>query len=488
MVKKISVLLLISLLLCDIGYTFLQNYYTPFDGDMAGGIVPAPDVKPVLEHPFGLKIFTGHTTYPNPNKFFCHWSFYEYFNHVPLFLQNFTNPIDSAYLSCALAKTGIQLAIIFLLSLFISGRIFSFGFLVAAVLITPLFQTNGYRSYMGIIDPSTTYTFFYALPAVLILIYFAPLFLKHFYNTGLKGIKYLKYLWIPLALVSGLSGPLNPGISLVISLLIFIFLFSQNGGKLPFTNRFTRFKSAIQNIPGEYFFFLIPICLFSLYSLFLGRYNSVDLSNRLPLSVLYSRLPAGIFYSFTQKPGFPVLFLILAINAIIIRYKLMTSEGEKILDTFKWIGLFALIYILLLPLGGYRSYRPYVLRYDTIIPITLSVMFIFGKTTLFILKNSSGKQKHWYLPLIIVVLLIFTISDEPEFGKNTCEKNAILQIAGSKEPIVKIDDHCTVMSWTIIENPQESELNASLLKIWRIIDDDKLYYQRSPVNDKRYTR
>jgi hypothetical protein len=58
-----------------------------------------------------------------------------------------------------------------LIAFFISGSILKLDFLFAAILITPLFQTNGYRSYMGIIDPATTYTFFYALPTILILIY-----------------------------------------------------------------------------------------------------------------------------------------------------------------------------------------------------------------------------------------------------------------------------------------------------------------------------
>ncbi len=488
MIKKTFILLLITLLLADIGYSFLQNYYTPFDGDMAGGIVPADDVKPILESPFGIKIFTEHTTYPNPNRFFCHWSFYKYFNSVPLFLQNFTNPINSAYLSCAFAKTIIQVVIIFMIALFISGSIFKLDFLLAAVLITPLFQTNGYCSYMGIVDPSTTYTFFYALPTILILIYFTPLFLKHFYGLELKGIKYLKYLWIPLALISSLSGPLNPGISLVVSLLIFIYYFSQNLGKSDTKNGFSRLKFVIQNIPKDYYYYLIPITIFSLYSLFLGRFNSVDLDNQMPLSVLYSRLPEGIYYSFTQKLGFPILFLILVINTLIIHYKFRTPEGNKILNTFKWIGIFALIYILLLPLGGYRDYRPYILRYDTIIPITLSLMFVFAKTTMFIWSNFSNRNKYWYILLPVLVIFVFTNSDEPKFDKNTCERNAISQIAGSKEQIVKIDDNCTVLSWTIIENPQESELNTKLLKIWRIINEDKLYYQKSPVANTQYSQ
>jgi len=481
MIKKTVILLLITLLFVDIGYSFLQFYHTPFDGDMAAGIVPADDVKPILDSPLGLNVFKEHTPYPNPNKFFSHWAFYQYFNSVPLFLQNFTTPINSAYLSCAFAKTIIQVLLIFLLALSVSGSIFKFKFLLAAILITPLFQTNGYRGYMGIIDPSTTYTFFYALPTLFILIYFAPLFLKHFYGFELKGMKYLKYLWIPLALISSLSGPLNPGISLVVSLLIFLYHFSRNFNNPAGENRFNKLKSVFQSIPKEYYFYLIPVCVFSLYSLFLGRYDSVDSSSKMPLSVLYSRLPEGIYYTFMQKLGFPVLFIILIINTLIIHYKFNTPEGKIILKTFKWIGLFTLIYIALLPLGGYRDYRPYILRYDTIIPITLSLMYIFGKTTLYILNNFSKRQRYWYLPLVILVIFVFTNSDKPGFDENSCERNAISQIAGSTEPLVKIDDSCTVLSWTIIENPQESELKTKLLKRWRIIDSDKLYYQKSPV-------
>ena len=391
--RKIIFSILIVLLLADIGYSFLQHYNTPFDGDMAGGIVPAEDVKPILDSPLGFKIFKEHTTYPNPNRFFCHWIFFEYFNKVPLLLQSFSNPIDSAYLSSALSKTFIQILLIILLALAITGNtnLFKFEFLLAAVLITPLFQTNGYRSYMGIIDPSTTYTFFFALPTIVLLIYFTPLFLKSFYGIELNGFKYIKYLWIPIALVSSLSGPLNPGISLVVSLLILVRSLSLNLKSSQNINLFTKIKCALREIPKDYYFFLLPICIFSIYSLFLGRYNSVDLSNKMSLAILYSRLPEGIYYSFTQKLGFPILFIILLINTIIINKNFKNEEGKKILRAFKWIGLFSLVYILLLPLGGYRNYRPYILRYDTIIPITLCLMFIFGKTTTFILKNFKNK-------------------------------------------------------------------------------------------------
>ncbi|MCR6641657.1 MAG: hypothetical protein NVV82_22370 [Sporocytophaga sp.] len=478
MIKKIVFVLLVILLLADLGYSFLQHYHMPFDGDIASCIVPADDIKPILSSPLGFKVFQEGITYPNPNRFFCHWSFYEFFNTIPLFLQKFVSPLDSAYLSCAIAKILIQITLIALLAISISGSIFKFDFLLAAVLISPLFQANGYRSYMGIIDPSITYTFFYALPAILIIIYFFPLFMKYFYSIEMKGYKYIKYLWTPLALISSLSGPLNPGISLVIVLLLFLHKLTKNAAKSEIKNSLLKLKYAIQQIPNDYYFFSIPITIFSIYSLFLGSYNSFSLSSKLPLSELYSRLPLGVYYSFTQKLGFPILFAILIINTIIIHYTINTTEGKKILTLFKWFGLFALIYILLLPLGGYRNYRPNVLRYDTIMPITLGLMFFFGKTSIFILNNFSNRKKYWYIPLLVLVLFVFENADEPEFNKNECERKSIIHIAESPEQIIKIDNGCTVLSWYNIEKPEESWLYIRQLKLWGIVkDENKRYYQ-----------
>lgn len=450
----------------------------PFDGDMASCIVPADDIKQILSSPLGFKVFKEGITYPNPNRFFCHWSFYNFFNTTPLFLQNFTNAIDSAYLSCAIAKIIFQVTLIFLLALMISGSILKFEFLLGAVLISPLFQTNGYRSYMGIVDPSITYAFFYAFPTILVMVYFIPLFMKYFYSIEIKGYQYVKYLWIPLALVSSLSGPLNPGISLVIVLLLFLYSFSESISKSEDENIFSKLKYAIQQIPSDFYFYLVPITIFSIYSLYLGTYNSFSLTFKKPLSELYSRLPEGIYYSFTQKLGFPVLFLILIINTTIILFKFKTTEGKKILTLFKWFGLFAVLYILLLPLGGYRNYRPNVLRYDTIIPITLGLMFFFGKTSIFIINNFSNRNRYWYIPLLILVTFVFTNSDEPEFNKNECERAAINQIIKSSDSVIKVTHECTVLSWDNIVNPQDSWLNMKLLKLWGIVkDENKLYYQ-----------
>lgn len=472
--------LLLLFVLGDLGYSFIQHSNQPLDGDMAGGIVPAEDVKMVLKHPLGLEALISGQTYSNPNKFFSHWIFKEYFTAVPVALQNFTQPIESVYLSCALAKTAIQAALIFLLAFVVSGTgsVFRLDFMAAAALVTPLFQTNGYRGYMGIIDTSTTYTFFYALPIVLLLLYFLPLLCRYYQDKQQDLPLPAKILWIPLALVVCLSGPLNPGIALILSGMLIVYALRKNYPDAGQDGFIRKMLLSIRRIPKSYWFYLLPVSILSLYSLYIGQYNVINDGHPATVTSLYFKLPEGIYNQFTQKLGFPVLFIILIINAIWISRKFKTTEGSKILQLYKWIGLFALIYILLLPLGGYREYRPLVLRFDTILPVTLSLIFLFGASTLFLLKNINRSKRFWYVPGIVAMMLIFTFADKADSHKNQCEKNALQQIARSTETTIAIPNDCTVLSWWKIKNPEASEMNARLLNQWRITKEKRLYYNR----------
>lgn len=476
--KRLLYFLLLALLLADIGYSFIQHINQPLDGDMAWNIVPADDVKPIFEHPLGIATILNNQTYANPNRFFCHWIYREYLIKVPLELQKLVNPIDSVYLACAISKIVLQVLLIILLAMAITGtkNMLRTDFMIAAVLVTPLFQTNGYRSYMGIIDPSTTYTFFYALPCAILLLYLLPIILQYYHGQKPSGSLFMKILWIPLAFIVCLSGPLNPGVVLIFSMLIILTNLAGNYRLSTQQGMIKKVTEAITLIPKNYWFYLMPVGLLSLYSLFLGRYNSITIDTMIPLSEMYSKLPAGIYYQFTQNLGFPVLFITLAINMIMINKKYKTAEGKKILNIFKWIGLFALCYFLLLPLGGYRDYRPYILRYDTIMPVTLSLILIFGVSTLFLIRNMPGKQKAWYLPVIAGVLLIYTNADNAGFDKNQCERVALKEISQSNEAVIALKHDCSVLDWRKINNPAESTLNGQLLTIWGITQEDKLYY------------
>lgn len=478
MTRKIIYTIIFLLLLTDLCYSFAQHLSQTLDGDMAWNIVPSNDVKPILESPLGTAVFERDKPYSNPNRFFCHWAIKAYFENIPLVLQKFVQPIDSVYLACAIAKISIQVFLIYLLALAISGskNFLKMDFIISAALVAPLFQTNGYRNYMGIIDSSPTYTFFYALPCALTLLYFLPFILQYYHKRNPAAQLLINLVWIPFALVISLSGPLNTGIALTFSLLAFIFITRRNFIQSNQQGIFNKLVNSIFMIPKGYWFYLLPISVFSLYSLFIGSYNLNNTSISLP--ELYSRLPLGIYYQFTQKLGFPVLFLALAVNIILINRNNKTLDGKKILTFFKWTGFFALVYIVLLPLGGYRDYRPNVLRYDTIMPITLSLFFLFGISTLYLFKKLTGKQKLWYIPMIVSILFLFTVADKAEFETNKCERTALKEISESNSEIVELDSDCNVLSWDKIRKPEDSELNSQLLTIWKITKDKKLYFNK----------
>ena len=422
---------------------------------MAGGIFPDKELQKTFDSPFGFTVFLEKSQSPNPNRYFSHLLFRDYFKNVPLFLQKVATPIESAYLSCAIAKITIHVLLLFLLASFISetNRLYKKKFLIAALLISPMFQVNGYRHYMGIIDESTTHTFFYALPIVFLLLFYYPFYIKK------DDIRLFNKVSLVLLIpVITLSGPLNPGVILIISLLFcFHFLLFKKSDIFPEKNNRTALN--------------ILITIFAAYSLYLGTYNSIELEHKISLFEAYSRLPRGIYYQFTQKLGFPILFLIITLN-ILLLLKSNKIEGQKIILFSKWIGLFIILYILLLPLGGYRDSRPNILRYDTILPITLCLLFVFGKTTLFLI-GKNFKYKKMYFVTIVSILIIFTYTDKPCFDKNDCDRKNLVEIAISKNIVDLKQTNCEILSWSTNNSIHKTELIFKLLKYWNIIREQK---------------
>lgn len=475
--KKVGFILMLGFLLLDLGYSFQQHLAQPLDGDMAWNLLPAAEVQPILESPFGLLAIQGET-YANPNRFFCHWSFREYLTEVPHFLQQWVEPVDSVYLACALAKLAIQLGVLVLLACLITGhfKFWHFDFLLAAVLVTPFFQTNGYRTYMGIIDPSTTYTFFYALPCLVLLVYLVPFFWQLFHGRRLLKAGWLKLVWLFWAIVVCLSGPLNPGVVLTAVLLLGIQHLRTNWSRSEKGGGLGKMKSLVAFAPHYWWFFLVPISLLAVYSLWLGSFNSLSIANKVPVVELYAKLPAGVYYQFTQKLGFPVLLLAIGINIWLIKTKFKGEKKQRILSLFQWVGLFCLCYLLLLPLGGYRDYRPLVLRYDTIMPVTIALMLLFGISSHYLLHQFRDGSSWRYGVFIVTIAAIFTFADEPEFDNNFCERNALAVIAASTESVVILEEDCSVLDWETIQSPERSQENGRLLTVWGITERDKLYY------------
>ena len=147
-----------------------------------------------------------------------------------------------------------------------------------------------------------------------------------------------------------------------------------------------RLQHAFRAIPKVYLFYFSLISILSLYALYVGKNNSIFLDNTISLAERYSRIPQGLLRILTQKIGFPIFLILIGINIFLLRKNIVSDDVKKSLQIFNWIGLFALCYILLLPLGGYKEYRSFIVRYDTIMPITIGLIFIYAKSSFHLIK------------------------------------------------------------------------------------------------------
>lgn len=215
--------------------------------------------------------------------------------------------------------------------------------------------------------------------------------------------------------------------------------------------------------------------LMCLYSIFLNSYNSQDQGEIVSLARRYMLLPNGIWKHLFHSLGLPLLLALITLNVALIK-KNNSLEGKKLIRILKWIGIFSFLYIILLPLGGYRTYRPFIIRYDTVMPVTVALIYFFGASSYYLLQVLSGRVKNKYVILIAASLSLFTIVDIDGLDKNKCEKEAFSKMASSKEKIVTLPKDCFVMSWSNIYDYKKSEGRAELIHYWNITPEVKLFY------------
>lgn len=462
--------LFILLLLGDLTFSFIQYYDSPLYGDIQGSVLPEESVQKIFDDPLGFKMISTGNERANPNRFFAQFFFTKYFQKVPFWLQNFVSPISSVYLASALMKLLIQLLFIFILASLMSGKKnpLHIDFLKCAIIITPLFQVYGYWSRMGIVDQSIAYTFFYALPLIFLMLFLLPFFKYLLTKTPAKKINYI--FLVPFVIILPLSGPLIPAIIILVTSLVLInYLLQYKNHKL---------SEILKKIPLVVYILLIPSAIWSIYSLFLGFFDSNYHTAAIPVSERFLRLPKGIFLQLFHSLGFPLMLLFITLNIFILK-KSKDGLANNFIKMLKWIGIFALVYILLLPFGGYRPYRPYIIRYDTFMPVNVALFYVFGTSCFYLTKYLTGKRRKQYFIMLIISLLLFTLADLKGMGKNRCERMAFEMMSNSKEDIVAIPKDCFVLSWQNNFDYKKSEKRAEAIRFWRITNEKKLFYNES---------
>ncbi len=463
MLKKLFITLVCVFIIYDTFRSFNQHLHMTLDGDLAFNVLPADEFKKAMKDPFAFSAVFNDEHYLATNRAFAHWTMYIYFQSVPFVFQEFCTPLDSIYLSSALAKILFQLLIAYMLVIYAKPKIVRpINLLLGLSIILPMFQTGGFNSQMGIIDQSITYSFFYALPVGLLLVFFYPFYRYFVFGEDFKFTFSKHFIWCALVVLLSFNGPLTAAI--VITLIPIIF-------GLHFFNRLKGKKSEKIDITAK--FYLIAFGLLSLYSIYAGTFNSANTSG-MSLELRYLKLANGLSEMFIGSMAFPLIIGFISINYIIMwRHNSNLNINNVLLP----ILIFCVFYILLLPLGGYRVYRPNVLRNDTGLPIIISILYLFLNSTLAVLTLM---QKHlrYYSILLISILLFFHFSDGHISSRNTSEKKAIMQIATSENNTVVINDYCTIMSFKPITDSLQSAVNTQMLQKWGVLDRPKLYYQK----------
>lgn len=453
----------------DTSYTFIQHTGKVLDGDLIPIVTYAEQYQALKGQPFGWKAISEGERYGGVNRYFVHWYLATYFDTVPFFLQRFVSPIDSLYLASGLAKTLMHLLLIGFLARIIVGRekCWRADFWYVMLIVLPLFQSGGhFYKYFAFVDQSITYSSFYALPMVLFLAYFKPYHDALIHQRTTFGLR-VKLGLALLIILLPFSGPLIPGIVLVIALLAMAniakdYLSGQTIYLYDHLPTFMRISFGV-------------LVVLSIYSIFLGSYNAESGEATITLLERYQRLPVGLYYLFTQKLAYPILFLMLGINLFLIK-KQGTHAGlcSKIV---RWTSLFILLYLLLLPLGGFRDYRPNIIRKDTFLPVAVCFLYLYGYSTFLLLRDQAFH--YWKLSLITVLSfsLVFIYADEVDLDLYQCQREALAEMAEASSAPVLLTDDCTILTWYPVTDPTASKRITQQLEYWNILKEEKMFYQ-----------
>lgn len=468
--NKFVVILLLVYVFSDFLFSYIQHYHQPLYGELDGCVLPSSEIQKIFDDPLGFKILKSGQGHINPNRYFSHAPLSLYFKHVPLWLQNFMSPIDSVYVASALIKIITQLIFVLGLAMLVSGskRFFNKDTLLGIVLILPLFQVYGYYSRMAIIDRSVLYTFFYGTPLVILMLVFICFFNVLRENRQVSLMEFI--LILPLTVMLTLSCPLIAPVFLIVSLLMVINSFYKHGLNL---------KSAwdeLSKVPVLLTILWILFNIMSLYSLYLGFFNSNFEKDVIPIGERYMRLPSGIVSQLFHSPGFPLMIIIIAINQYLLRRNLSAGEFQYWKKQLFWITIFSIVYVILIPLGGYRPYRPKLIRYDMIMPVTMALIYYFGASTYKLIGSLKDKIKIRYVAAITAVLLFYVLSDTQGIHRNKPEREAMEMIARSNDSVVAIPPGVVVIGYQTVTEPQQSIEKAKLMYYWKITDRQKLFY------------
>ncbi|WP_306642507.1 hypothetical protein [Sanyastnella coralliicola] len=467
--RTLCTILLGCLLLIDLGHSALQHFYMPLDGDLPCGVIPDHDVQAVLDDPLGWKAMTDQR-HVNPNRFFSHAALFHFYQEVPVHLHSFVEPTNTPYLANAILKTMLQLAFVLVLTRLVIGRqrFFQPSTFAIALLIELCFVNYDFGLGLGIIDSASSYLFFYAIPLFFFLWFVSPMAERF---ASLKRIPtYRAVLGIILIPALFLSGPLNPAILLVLFASFAIAVIFPSFRSYLFPHGFPYLSGL------EHSLFFISV-LFAAYSFYLGLFDTIASAQAIPVSERYYRWLFGVQNQLLSKTTFHVLLGGILLSSLTLRlFTSLAWKGFSRLCLF--LGLFSILYIVLLPLGGFRVWRPEILRNDVLSPVTIALIICLARGCWLILTEVKAiRVRTISTALIFPAILYLGFNDKLVTTFYDCQQEALQQIANSKGQTVIISGDCTLAHWWLVKDPEESRNAMQMLELWEIAGEAEVFVQ-----------
>ncbi len=462
---KLSYLVLIVsclLILSDFGFAFYEFHGHALHGDIVPLVLPNHTNAPVLSDPFGFKALSTKVYHPNINRYFSVASLQLYMKQFPLFLQNFTKPVESLYLASSLFRIGIYLSFILFMYLVVNlNRETSPSRWVALLCLLPFLQIRGVNSCYDFVGQSIVYAFFYGFPIALLCFFIYP-FLKAYVKDEIalkdKSLRYfIHFIWGFCLLFS--SAIMPPILLITIGIYSLVRIWnSYKERQLIWTKKDSLFAALF--------------CI-GIYSLILGGFNS-ESANAIPIWERYQRLMIGFYAYFIKQPSLLVSWIL-----SFFLYKFIGKRASEIWDgKFKILVLVGivcgLIYIFSLPLGGFRDYRPYILRTDTLLPVSVFSWGLVSLLFYYAMTNPKSKIQKTSIILFILASIYFTGTEyNSSRPTKTCEKGILYQLAEcpkDQDIVVIKENGCPVTDWIMMKNPKQYENHSKLWQHWNITD------------------
>jgi hypothetical protein len=478
-------------ILADLWHTGLWFSRMQIDPDLSRVAGPTQSYAHVLHDPFGFDGLQTGLHYPGAGRFMAHITTKAWADHALGWMHVVvSDPVRSLYLALALTAVLVHLGFL----------VVGCGYLRAYQPMTPtstifsalglsLFvQLASQRFYVGIIDHSMSYTFAYAIPLLALAAFFLPVYRSLLHRKYVPS-RFASVVLAPVALYLAFSGPLvQPVVALIGVLLV---------GSQAIRRKWLLVHRRL--VPG-----LVLLAILSAWGMYVSRFNS-ESATSVTVRTRYSLLRHGLF-DVLIRPSSPWP-LLLATLVFLYRFVSKSAPGPVRLRLRKHVLVgvgFSVAWLTLLPLGGYRNYRPFILSSVTLLPVTLIAIYLFVLLLRLALSKAileteqggrvapdraevlsqigsgpPGRSLWTFLafgcPLMVLVLLaVGKLMPVPP--NNACQRSTFERLRDETSVVVQIPRTCPILTETVgaLDDPDYQQAITALLSRWHIIESNQV--------------